>query len=100
MKWYSVVAPISCMISIALSFIVILSRCSCSAISHGLEMLFLISSYDQSCQGEKSRTLPSSLLKEISWEMVPYARIGRISLKHSGSVTKPLRVSRNTSVFF
>lgn len=57
------------MISIALSFIGVLSRCYCDAISHGLEMLLLISSYDQSCQGEKkSRTLPSSLLKEISWK--------------------------------
>lgn len=69
MKCHSVVALTSCMISIALSFIGVLSRCYCNAISHGLEMLLLISSYDQSCQGEKkSRTFPSSLLKEISWK--------------------------------
>lgn len=65
------------------------------------EMLFLISSYEPSCQGEKqSQALPSFLLRETSWEMGPYATIRRICLEDAGSVTKPLRVSRNTLIFF
>lgn len=83
------------------SFMEVLSRCYWNATSHALDKLFLISSYKPSCQGEKqSWTLPSFLLRETSWQMVPYARTWRICLEDPGGVTKPLRVSRNTSIFF
>lgn len=75
-KYHPAVAPTSCLNSAALSFREVLSRCYRNAISQSLEMLFLISSYEPSCQGEKkSRALPSFLPRETSWEMVPYARI-------------------------
>lgn len=74
-KYHPVVAPSTCMNSTALSFMEVLSRCYWNA-TYAVEMLFLVSSYKPSCQGEKkSRTLPSFLLRETSWEMVPYARI-------------------------